>query len=239
MEVKNIFDDFVIENSFIGVHGITGKRSYDHILSIEEVAKNIIDKGLVVTDWGGLLSNIVLLGKKADFTFFEAQGYNYPSKLSNDSYNVVISIPETITSRDGETYFLGTFPRTIDSFNPGDRGFDNELSNRVKFNPINKYVIDHKLMPSELIAGYIVSIDNQTSFVPNENYIGISKEKEADFVDKFNPSKYNLINIKEDLSSVYEKYNKAVEIEQNLNINGYSSYFKEAVEFLKENSKTL
>lgn len=239
MEAKNIFDEFILKDSFVGVHGITGKRSYDHELSIEEIANNILDKGLFVTDWGGLLSNIVLLGKLKDFTFFEAQSYSYPSKLSSDSYNIVISIPETITSREGETYFLGNLPRTIDDFNPGDRGFDSELSNIVKFNPINRYVIDNKLMPSELIAGYIVNINNQTSFVQNKNYIGVSKENEEKFIDKLNPSKYNLINIKEDISSVEEKLNRAIDMEKSLNISGYSSYFKEAINFLKENNKSL
>ncbi len=239
MEAKQVFDEFILEDSFIGVHGVSGKRNYNHDQTIEEVTKSILDNGLNVTDWGGLLSNVVLLGNKEDFTFFEVQSYSYPSNLSLDDYNIVVSIPSTITSRTGETYFLGCLPRTKDELDSSNRGLDDEIAREVKFNPINRYVIDNKLLPPELIAGCVVTSKDNVYFIKNEKYIGTSKEIEENFVDKFNPSKYNLINIDEDINVIEDKYRKSIETEETFNIHGYSYYNKHALEFMKEKNRTL
>lgn len=239
MENKNIFDQLVIENSTVGVHGISGKRSLDG-LSIDDITDSILSDGLTVTDWGGFLSNIVLLGDKEEFTFFEAYGYKYPSNISDINYNIIVSIPKTITDRYNNTYFLGDLPRTIDSFNPADRGIDNEITKEVKFNPINKYVIDSKLFPKELIVGYTKNNNGDVSFVPNPKYIGNNKELEFDFVDKLNPSKYNLLNINEDIKVIEEKLENATKMEEAYNLIGYSSYMKQALKYINnEKSKTL
>ena len=46
--------------------------------------------------------------------------------------------------------------------------------------------------------------------------------------------KYDLINLNEDIESINLKLNRSIAMEQNLNLDGYSSYIKQALEYKKE-----
>ncbi len=68
---KRLFNDFVSENYFVGVHGITGRKSEGEYLNPMEIAESILNNGLIKMDWGGILGNTVFLGRKHNNTYDE------------------------------------------------------------------------------------------------------------------------------------------------------------------------
>ena len=130
MNNKYLFDEFVIKESSIGIYSIPKIRDGRNI---DEIINEIFNNGIII-NWGGITNDFNFLGKKEESTYFEASDYNgflYEC-------NIVISIPQVI-----DNYFIGNIPRTINIKNE----IDSEYHKIIKFNPVNKYVVENNKFP--------------------------------------------------------------------------------------------
>lgn len=104
--------------------------------------------------------------------------YSYDSdygydKENNDSYNVIVAIPEII-ELDKENYYLGT----LDSFARG--------SNKDADIGIYDKTFNFKDLPKEFIYGYFHNNNGKYTFKENRNHlIFMDKEKRENFMKQF------------------------------------------------------
>ena len=164
------------EDYSVGVHGVTKS---DNMI---DTADCIMDKGLAIHGWGGLLSNVKMYGQMKDlndFWFGKIVNYFYGQTDCNEIFtNILFAFPETFTDSNGKEYFLGHFNR-----NTGYAKGDDEAGDSL---PINMMTESTNTVPREFIFGYTINRLNSDDFrfVLNPNFIGFkSNEFKTEFFE--------------------------------------------------------
>ena len=177
VEIKRVEDMLVhIPKTYsIGIHGISGKGDFI------EKAESIIKTGLDNKTWGGVLSNVTMLGQIKDLTKEDIRtirDYIFNVDDYNRVVNVLVAIPETFIDSDGFENFIGHFHR-VQGYPKGNDYAGDSL-------PVNKFVEDIQLLPKHFILGYYyLTEDNKLLFKKNENFIEFqSKENQIEFYKK-------------------------------------------------------
>ena len=165
--------EIVIPGSSIGVHGI--KVNDVHQLDIYE---SIRVHGLYMTSRYGLVGNIAFLNPIEEYNIDDIVGYTYG--IDNTAkYTVVVAIPNTIKTSDGQEYFLGNFYK-YHLYGKDD--------SRARALPINEM----GTLPPEFVVGLYVGIVNGGSqkFYLNDRYLGLQN---ANYRDKFSDNFVEII----------------------------------------------
>ena len=172
------------ENYSIGIHGITS--SDNHI----DVANSIMNNGLMLNGWGGILSSVEMFGRLKNMDDRDKKkllNYFYGKVDSENKFvNVLFAFPQTLKDYDNKEYFLGYFKKTS--------GYAKGVDEAGDGLPLNRMAEADSLIPKEFIVGYMVQQLNSPyfQFVKNDSFIGfmsLGKQKEY-----FESIKNRLIN---------------------------------------------
>ena len=161
----------------IGVHGVTGEGDYI------KKGYSIIMEGLKNNGWGGLLSNVTMLGQLKNFddnTFATLLNYFYSLDMNERFVNIVVAVPEVIEDSSGKKFFLGHYNPT--------RGYSKGVDEAGDSLPLNVLIENISLLPKEFILGFYCGKFNSKKFefIPNPNFIDY---KDEEYKSKF----YDLI----------------------------------------------
>ena len=160
-------------NASLGLHGITGEGDY------LETAKSILRDGLQTKSWGGILSNVQMIGQIKNLKendYLRIRDYIYSIDQDGMIVNVVFAFPETFTSLDGKEYFLGHF-NPVQGFAKGEENGGESL-------PFNQIVTVTKKIPKEFILGFYVGkveTDNFTFYQNPTFYMNNKEEFKSNF----------------------------------------------------------
>ena len=170
-------------NTSIGVHGVKVNT-----LSNEDISKKIIDNGLNIYNWGGLLSTIKMYGRVKDLSDDDIKDiYNYSYGINENGkiVNFVFGFPEIITNSNNKSFYLGYY-------NKYDEGETIAGSNL----PLNNLFDKTRLIPSDFIIGSVIQKENieNIDFIMNNKFYGFNNNQ--DFYDNlFNElKKHNILN---------------------------------------------
>ena len=109
------------EDYSVGVHGVTKS---DNMI---DTADCIMDKGLAIHGWGGLLSNVKMYGQMKnfnDFWFGKLVNYFYGQTDCNEIFtNILFAFPETCTESTSIVPREFIFGYTINRLNSDDFKF--------------------------------------------------------------------------------------------------------------------
>lgn len=160
--VSNLNPDYSI-----GVHGITGDGNY------LEKAQGVLEHGLRTNGWGGILSNVQMLGQVKNLTEHDYKRlgeYTYAADHNDLIVNVLFAFPETLVNEEGKEYFLGHFNK-VTGYAKGQDAAGDSL-------PLNKIAEQLHCVPKEFIVGYYVSKmeSEDFTFYPNPFFYGNNEE---------------------------------------------------------------
>jgi hypothetical protein len=203
------------ENYSIGIHGITS--SDNHI----DVANSIMNNGLILNGWGGILSSVEMFGRLKNMDDRDKKkllNYFYGNVDSENKFvNVLFAFPQTLKDYDNKEYFLGYFKKTS--------GYAKGVDEAGDGLPLNRMAEADSLISKEFIVGYIIKKcdSNYFEFVKNDSFIGFMNDgKQKEF---FEGIKDRLVN---DYSVVdKEEVNRVVSFFKESGVQ-LPEYFKQA-----------
>ncbi len=211
------------EDYSIGVHGVT--RSDNMI----DTADCIMDKGLYIHGWGGLLSNVKMFGQLRDVNDFLLEkivNYFYGQTDCNEIYtNILFAIPETFTDRDGKKYFLGHFNR-----NTGYAKGDDKAGDSL---PVNMMTESTGVVPKEFIFGYTIHRLNSDDFrfILNPDFVGfMSDDKKSEVFESIKDKLIDAGMLDE------ENYFKVISTLQSFGLD-IEEYHKQMLKYYEEKGK--
>ena len=207
----------------IGIHGIS--RTNDYV----EAAKSILNEGLKLYDWGGILRSVMMLGRLKNMDDRDKRklfNYFYDGPDCDGRYvDVVFAFPKTLKDFDDKEYYLGFFKKVSSGYGKGIDAAGAGL-------PLNMMAEADHLVPREFIVGYMVHKCNSEyfEFVPNDCFIGLASEfKQKEYFESIKDrliDEFNLVD-KEGANKVISFFKKSgMEIPE---------YFKQVDRYFDEN----
>ena len=154
-------EEIIPSDYSIGIHGISGENPL-------EKAKQILENGIKINGWGGILSTaqmhsvLSLLSPEERKSIKE---YRYSFDSNGNWANIIVAVPETIKIID-DTYFLGHYNNCSHSFQKGD-------DKSGAYLPVTKYTAAIGMVPKEFIVGIAYGNLNSgaINFIPNSEFI--------------------------------------------------------------------
>ena len=214
MKIENL----VLNGYSIGVHGISGEN-------VSETVKQILEKGIEIRGWGGILSTVQMhstLERMSENEIRDIENYRYFVDSNGNWANVIVAVPETIKIND-DIYFLGHYSYDSNFAQKGD-------SKSGAFLPFSKYTSMINMIPKEFIVGVIYGNynDNKIEFIQNPDFFSNkSLEEQLKFIEGM---KANGINV----GTIEQLRNfRRTKLYQTLLNNG-DEYFKQVEEYLSK-----
>ena len=158
-------------NMSIGIHGVK-KLS----LSQDNISNRIMNEGLELQGWGGILSSVIMFGKIKDLSSNDLRNlYNYAYGIGNkgEITNVLFGFPEIITNSQGKDFYLGYYSqKNINGYAKGQEKAGSDLPLNILFD------MKHHI-PNDFIIGCIKTNANNPNinFISNSSFYGFSNNQ--------------------------------------------------------------
>ena len=169
-DIKKFIDEIdeqIIDESSIGIHGIT-YIDYDDLL---KRAVYIMKDGLKTKH--SIAYNVEFCGTSDDCDYRRLYNYGY---CNNAGYiaNTIINIPKVLEDSNGIKYFVGDF-KIADRRN-GYQKYDEDINEMW----ISNYVAESKVIPKEFIMGTYIydQKKGKTNYILNPRFYGLKSDEE-------------------------------------------------------------
>ena len=162
-------------NTSIGIHLIMKDKKDNTDLSTIDVGKTIMEQGLKLYNWDGILNIVKMWGRVSDLSRTDLKKlYNYILNLDKHEELALLlfGFPEEITNSENESFYLGYYNDQTNEY------FKNYKETGCNL-PLNNLCERIQFIPKEFIIGCITKEkdDSKVRLIVNKHYHEFSTDK--------------------------------------------------------------